>query len=180
MLTVHTLDRRGIIAGLSEIMEAAGARLLELSQTVVRDYFTIIVIAALPPDSDTEVLVERLRGVLSEGATVNLLPYRSARPPVPDGDRYVLTALGTDSPGVVHAISGLIAGRGGNFVDLDCRVVDGQIRLVAEIDLPPSVALDQLQIDLEHAGEADGLQVRLQHRLLFQATNQVPFRRVST
>lgn len=178
LLTVHTLDRRGIIAGLGEIMESAGARLLELSQTVVRDYFTIIVIVALPPDRDTGALVEQLRGVLSEGAAVNLLPYRTGRPPVPEGDRYVLTALGTDSSGVVYSISSLIAGRGGNFVDLDCRVVDAQIRLVAEIELPPTVALDQLQIDLEHAGEADGLQVRLQHQRLFQATNQVLFRRL--
>lgn len=179
LLTVHTLDQRGIIANLSEVLESQGARLLELSQTVVRDYFTIIIIAALPPDTDTQTLSAQLHRIIGAGAAVNLLPYQTSRAPVPDSDRYILTALGDDSPGVVHSISSLIAERGGNFLDLDCRVVATRIRLVAEIELPPSVALDQLQIDLEHAGQAAGLQVRLQHQHLFQATNQVLFRRIS-
>ncbi len=179
LLTVHTLDQRGIIANLSEVMELQGARLLELSQTVVRDYFTIIIIVALPPDTNTETLSAQLHRIIGPGAAVNLLPYQTSHPPLPDSDRYILTALGDDSPGIVHDISSLIAERGGNFVDLDCRVAATRIRLVAEIELPPTVALDQLQIDLEHAGQTAGLQVRLQHQRLFQATNQVLFRRIS-
>ncbi len=180
LLTVHTLDQRGIIANLSEVLESQGACLLELSQTVVRDYFTIIIIAALPPDSDTSAVTTQLQRITGAGGAVNLLPYQTNRPPVPKSDRYILTALGDDSPGVIHGISSLIAERGGNFVDLDCRVMATGIRLVAEIELPPTVALDQLQIDLEHVGHAIGLQVRLQHQQLFQATNQVLFRRIAT
>ena len=58
------------------------------------------------------------------------------------------------------------------------RVSDGQLSLVAEIDLPGEVALEQLQIDLEHATVDSGLQVRLQHHRLFEATNEIAFRRL--
>lgn len=179
LLTVHTLDKRGIIAGVTGVLGEHGAHVLELSQTVVRDYFTIVLIVALPADTDTEALTTRVRSVVAEGAAVVVLPYRRAtRPPVVDGDRYVLTASGADSAGVIHTISTLIAERGGNFADLDCRVEGEGIRLVAEIELPRDSALDQLQIDLEHAGVEAGLQVRLQHQRLFQATNEVTFRRL--
>ena len=180
LLSVNTLDKRGIIAGLSAVLDAAGADLLELSQTVVRDYFTIIVIAALPGDCDGDALIERVRAVVSPGASVELLPYQpAARPPAAGGERYILTASGQEGRGVVHMISSLIAERGGNFTDLDCRVDGaGQMRILAEIDLPREVALDQLQIDLEHAGGEVGLQVRLQHEALFIATNEVAYRRL--
>lgn len=179
LLAVHTPDRRGIIAGMTGVLEAAGANLLELSQTVVRDYFTIVVIVTLPEDCNSDELTAQIKQALAEGAAVMLLPYRRTRTPVPGGDRYVLTALGTDSPGIVHTISALIAERGGNFSDLDCRVNGDRIRLVAELELPRDIVLEQLQIDLEHAGAAAGLQVRLQHQRLFQATNEVAFRRLS-
>lgn len=179
LLSVHTLDKRGIVAGISGALEAAGARLLELSQTVVRDYFTIVVIVALPEDCDEQALIAAVRAELAPGAAVNLLPYRAGRPVLTDGERYVLTAVGPDRPGVVPVLSALIAERGGNFTDLDGRVVGDRIRLVAELVLPRSTALDQLLIDLEHAGAEIGLQMRLQHSRLFQATNELPFRRLA-
>jgi glycine cleavage system transcriptional repressor len=85
--------------------------MLELSQTVVRNYFTMIIIAALPPDTDTKALSVQLLRIIGTGAAVNLLPYQSSHPPLPDSDRYILTALGDDSPGIVHDISSLIAER---------------------------------------------------------------------
>ncbi len=180
LLAVHTPDRLGIIAGVTGVLEASGAHLLELSQTVVRDYFTIILLVTLPEPNDSAALTGHLRAVLADGAAVIVQPYRKTGLPVPAGDRYVLTALGMDSPGIVHTISSLIAERGGNFSDLDCRVSGDRMRLVAELQLPRDIALDQLQIDLEHAGATAGLQVRLQHQRLFQATNEVAFRRLST
>ncbi len=179
LLTVHTLDKRGIIAGLSAVLDHAGADLLQLSQTVVRDYFTIIVIAVLPGGCDGAALIERVRGVVSPGAAVELLPYQPAKSPSAPGERYILTASGQAGHGVVHTISSLIAERGGNFTDLDCRVDEaGDMRILAEIALQREVALDQLQIDLEHAGAEVGLQVRLQHEALFIATNEVAYRRL--
>lgn len=83
--------------------------MLELSQTLVRDYCTIIIIVALPPDTDTEALSVQLHRIIGTGATVNLLPYQSSHPAV--SDRYILTALGDHSLGIVHDISSLIAER---------------------------------------------------------------------
>ncbi len=148
---------------------------MELSQTVIHDYFTITLVVAIPGQSGLEkTLAESVRSRVGEGAAVTLVPFQ-AREVARQGDRYVLTAGGEANTSVIHALSELVAERGGNFLELNCQLTGGRVAIVAEIDLPPDVALDQLQIDLQHVGEVAGLQVRLQHQRLFTATNEVAF-----
>ena len=180
LLTVLTPDRRGIIAGITDNLDQADVRLLEMSQTVVREYFTILMVLALPENASADPLAAAIEKQLGTGAAVTLLPYKHGiNVAVEAGERYILTARGADNRGTIQTLTALIAERGGNFTDLSCRAQNGQMTIVAEIDLPAKVALDQLQIDLEHAGTEAGLQVRLQHQRLFQATNEVAFRRTN-
>ena len=175
LLTVLTWDRRGIVAAISATLAELDVELMELSQTVIHDYFTITMVVAIPEQSGLEKsLAESVRRRVGEGAAVTLVPFQ-AREAAPPGDRYVLTAGGEANTTVIHALSELVAERGGNFVELNCQLTGGRVAIVAEIDLPPDVALDQLQIDLQHAGEAAGVQVRLQHQRLFTATNEIAF-----
>ena len=124
-------------------------------------------------------LAQELEAVLSAGARVTLVEYRSGKAEVTSGERYILTAIGDASHGVVHTFAEIVANRGGNFSDLSIRENGMRFTILAEIDLPSEVALEQLQIDLEHAGAETGLQVRLQHHRLFVATNEVAFRRIA-
>jgi predicted amino acid-binding ACT domain protein len=177
LLTVSTPDKSGIIAGITGVLDRHGAELVEISQTVVQDYFTVIVLLCCPRAPDTASITRELTSVVAAGASVTLGEYRPGAPEGKNGEPYILTATGTAGAGVVHTITDLIARRGGNFLDFSARVMDGQIRIVAEVELPPEIALDQLQIDLEHAGADAGLQLRLQHYALFAATNEIAFRR---
>ncbi len=177
ILTVLTPDRRGIIAAVTEVLDRHGIQLQELSQTVVRDYFTVILVLRLDERTAEETVAVEIETALATGATVTLVPYRAGAAQPAPGERYILTATGTTSAGIVNTIAEIIANRGGNFSDLSSRSDDGAIRIIAEIDLPTGVPLEQLQIDLEHAGAEAGLQVRLQHHRLFVATNEVAFRR---
>lgn len=178
LLTVLTPDRRGIIAGITAVLDEASARLLELSQTVVHDYFTISMSVTLPASANLDNIKSQIQGLVAEGAAVTLLAHQAVKRQAIQGECYFLTATGPDSPGLIHTISEIVAGRGGNFNDLSSRVSDGKLSLVAEIDLPGEVALEQLQIDLEHATADSGLRVRLQHHRLFEATNEIAFRRL--
>ncbi len=179
ILTVLTPDHRGIIAAITRVLGAHDAHLLELSQTVVRDYFTIIVVLTLAQPDGAAVLNSELAARLGPDATVTLVPYRDAPAAPTHGERYILTATGSDSPGILPTLSEMVANRGGNFTDLSTRVVDGEISIIAEIQVPGDIRLDQFQIDLQHAGSEAGLRVRLQHNRLFVATNEVAFRRIS-
>lgn len=180
LMTVLTWDRRGIVAAISATLAELDIELLELSQTVVHGYFTITLVLSIPGANINKAELEptltaSVRGRVGEGAMVTLVPYQQ-RSQGRSGDLYVLTAGGEAGMGVIHSLSELVAERGGNFQELNCQNQDGNVTIVAEIDLPNDVALDQLQIDLQHAA-GDALQVRLQHQRLFVATNEVVFRR---
>ncbi len=180
LLTVLTPDQTGIIAGITALLDELDVRLLALSQTVVHDWFTVLISADVPPALDTEVLRDKVQAQIGADAAVTVVAHRTGLSVDVAGDRYVLTATGTARAGLVHTISSMVAARGGNFTDLTSQVDGDQITMVAEIDLPADVALDQLQIDLRHATTASGLQIRLQHHRLFVATNEIAFRRSGT
>jgi len=179
LLSVLTPDRRGIIAGITGLIDDGGGSLLELSQTVVRNYFTITLVVALPDDETAAAISERVRARVGADASVILLPYHEGTGVAAVGEAYVLTAVGRDGVGVIHTLSDLIAQRGGNFSDFSSRVSEGRISVIAEVELPADAELDQLQIDLEHTMQAIGVEVRFQHHRLFLATNEIAFRRVS-
>lgn len=179
LLTVLTPDQRGIIAGITALLDEVGVRLLALSQTVVHDYFTVLISVAVPPGTDIDAVRAGVHAVAGEHAAVAVVPHQPGSSLEMLGEGYVLTATGPAVPGLVHIISSMVAARGGNFTDLATEVRGDWISLVAEIDLPKDVALDQLQIDLRHATAHAPLQVRLQHHRLFVATNEIAFRRVS-
>ena len=185
LLTVLIADRRGIVAAITAVLSELHVELLELTQTVVCGYFTITLAVATPGDEAREsaldqALVAGLRKALGPEAAVTLLPYRATKEVSAECDRYILTATGEASTAVIHALTELVAERGGNFVDFSFQNTAAGVSFVAEIDLPLTQALDQLQIDLRHVGAAAGLRVRLQHQRLFTATNEIAFRRVGS
>lgn len=179
LLSVLTPDQRGIIAGLTALLDDADVRLLAISQTVVHDYFTVVMSIAAPADAELSALRSRVQRAVGDDAAVTLMPHRPGPLLDDTGERYVLTAVGPEAPGLVHTVTALVAARGGNFVDFSGHVVGQRLSIVAEVDLPKDIALDQLQIDLRHATGHAGLHVRLQHHRLFVATNEIAFRRVT-
>ncbi len=178
ILTVVTQDQIGIIAGIAGALDEAGVRLMELSQTVVRDYFTIILAISLPKGGDTQTLSTNIRQRIGSNVAVTLVRYEPTGQSPQKGERYILTATGIDHPGNVHTITGIIAEYGGNITDLSTRVVDNYLSMIAEIDVPAELLLDQLQSALQSAGAKIDLKLRLQHNRLFIATNEIAFRRV--
>ncbi len=188
LLAVLIADRRGIVATITGVLAELNIGLLELTQTVVCGYFTITLAVAIPHEDAAPLeatLSETIRQRLGGDAAVTLIPFHDPSAAMPKSDRYILTASGQAHTGTIHAITELVAERGGNFVDFAFENSASGVTLMAEIDLPSSVALGALQLDLEALGRSEGeagqheeMRVRLQHQRLFTATNDIAFRRV--
>ena len=178
LLTVLTPDQTGIIAGITALLDELDVNLLALSQTVVHDWFTVLISVDVPGPIEADVLRDKVQAQIGPEASVTIVAHRAGAAADVAGDRYVLTATGGAAPGLVHTVSAIVAARGGNFTDFFSQLVDEQVTMVAEVDLPPDVALDQLQIDLQHATAHAALRVRVQHHRLFVATNEIAFRRI--
>jgi glycine cleavage system transcriptional repressor len=175
IVTVTAADRVGIVYSVAGTIRDEGGNILELSQTVMRGYFTIILDVAFPAPRDTKALAARIaeRGKRFD-LTVAVLPVKetAAEPPVPNGERFILTVLGDDSPGNIHGISGCLAAHGVNIVDLHARVDGPRFSLVMEAFLPPDLSPTTVRAELERFGRDHGLEAYVQHENIFLATSE--------
>ncbi|WP_435017717.1 glycine cleavage system protein R [Tundrisphaera sp. TA3] len=175
IVTVTAADRVGIVQAVTEVIRDRKGNILELSQTVMRDYFTIILAAEFPgpedPDDLRTLLVEKGKQF---DLTVAVMPKAEAEegPPVPDGERFILTVLGADHPGNICGISGSLARLGVNIVDLHARVDGRRFSMIMEAFLPPDLSPAVVRGELERFGRDLGLEAFVQHENIFTATSE--------
>ena len=175
VVTVTAADRVGIVHSVTGTVRDFGGNVLELSQTVMHGFFTIILAAEFPGVLDP---AELRKAVVDRGSrfglTVAVIEAESAglKPPVENGERFILTVLGNDHAGNIHGICGCLADRGVNIVDLHARA-DGPIfSLVMEAFLPHDLSPVELRADLEKFGKGLGLEAFVQHENIFLATTE--------
>jgi len=180
-IAVMSADRVGIINNVTDSILQIGGNIDKLSQTVMDGFFTILITAVFPAGPDAESIGEAItEGGRHLGLEVAVRPYVKARhrESAETPNVYVLTVIGADRKGIIHEISGCLAGHDINIVDLYCFLRrPGEFVLIGEIDVPSDQDLAQIQIDLEAIGEeggpSHGLSVRIQHENLFLATSNL-------
>lgn len=175
IVTVTAADRVGIVHSVTGTIFHQGGNVLELSQTVLRDFFTIILAVQFPEPKNTRTLAA---AIIAEGSVFDLTvavieaPEGAVAPPVADGERFILTVLGDDHAGNIHKIAGRLANRGVNIIDLHARSEGPRFSLVTEVFLPHDLSPRDLRADLEGFGRELGLECFVQHENIFLATTE--------
>jgi glycine cleavage system transcriptional repressor len=177
VLNVVADDHPGIVAAVTDAVGAFQGNIDACSQTVVRGYFTLIMIVSFPEPVATEALVEAVRGTGAGASEFQVVarPFhvsawtRQSQP----AERFVFTAFGKDTPGIVRKFSQYLAGKDINILDLYGERCDEDFVLISQVDVPSQLDIGMLQAELEAIGRADGFTVRLQHENVFVATNQL-------
>jgi len=77
------------------------------------------------------------------------------------GPVYALRVHGSDRPGIVATITGVVARHDVNIIDLGTRLVEGLYILIAELQLPSEAAAVGLSAELRGAAEELGVEVHL-------------------
>jgi glycine cleavage system transcriptional repressor len=174
VLTVMSDDHPGIVAAVTGAVESLGGNIDACSQTVLGGYFTLIMIVSVPEPIEPERLADLVR---SAGSDYQVL-VRPALPAETFGsqqptDRFVITAFGTDQPGIVRRFSRYLAGKDINIVDLYGERRGEEFVLIGQLEVPTRWDIRMLQADLEQMGEELGFTAKLQHENVFVATNQL-------
>lgn len=177
VLGLMAANRTGILAAVATALGELGGDIHEVSQTVMQQFFTIILAADFPDHRDPKVIVSHLEGVCRPfGVEVVLKdPAREAlqSPPAGGVERYFLTLTGHDTPGIVAQISGRLARERIDITDLYGMRRDGEqsFVMILELAIPVGVDAMALRTDIEQLGGAIGLSATLQHENIFAATN---------
>ncbi len=180
-ISVTGRDRPGIVASVAKVLFRNCCNIEDLSQTVIRGQFAMILIASTASQESFLGLkqdFDHLAGDLD--LEIHLKPVRPEEMGVFDTSEtepFVLTVRGEDRPGLVYGIAEILAERSINITKLDARVArigekQEYIQLF-EVDIPKRLDYGLLQEKLRRRGQEMGIQVDLQHRDIFRAINQI-------
>jgi glycine cleavage system transcriptional repressor len=155
-VTVIGSDRPGIIADVTGALAGVGVNLEDSTMTLLRGHFAMMLVCTGPADGVQEAL-EPLGAELV--ITVREVAPEQAHAPV--GAPYILSVHGADRPGIVSAITRVVAAVGGNVTDLSTRLSGTLYVLTAEVELPASANLGILRSALEVTADELGVGVTL-------------------
>jgi glycine cleavage system transcriptional repressor len=155
-VTVIGNDRPGIVAGVSKALFDVGCNLEDVSSTILRGHFSMVLLVEAPDTIEAPALESQLTGVGRElGLTIVARPVESMTADI-HAATHMVSVYGADKPGIVFHVTDLLAKRGANITDLTSRVIgaedDPVYALMLEISAPDGVdlegALSELQAEL--------------------------------
>lgn len=158
-ITVIGHDRPGIIADVSAVLARLGVNLTDSTMTLLRGHFAMTLICT---GEVTASDVEASLAPLADGSlVVSVREVAGEAPAAPAGGQFVLRLHGADRLGIVAAVTRVLADAGGNITDLTTRLAGGLYAIVAEVDLPGTVEIDELTAQLRAVAADLGVEVSL-------------------
>ena len=155
-------DRPGIVAALAGGLYEQGANLEDVSSSILRGHFAIMLVVDAAEGATAEGLRASLaRAVEPLGVSVEVRDVEAGAPRRVHAS-HALVAYGADRPGIVAGLAGILAERGANVTDLSCRMTGGDPEvyvLVAEVGLPEGLDADALRAEIEQRGGELGVDV---------------------
>jgi glycine cleavage system transcriptional repressor len=174
-------DRPGIVAGVARVLFENACNIEALSQTVVMGQFAMIVVAAPRKGSDAAQLRTDLEALAKQMELEihirTLAPEEKLPFPAAETEPFVITVRGADRPGLVAAITAILAEQGINITRLGAEVVPLGQQLdyiqIYEVDIPKQLDFAFIQKALQERGAEIGVTVDMQHWNIFRAINQI-------
>lgn len=166
VLTMTAANRVGILAAVTNAMAEVGGNLVEVRQTVLQGFFTLIIAADFPEDRNPDLVLAHVESACQRfGVQVTLKDPEAERvsTAVLDGtETWLLSLDGNDEPGSLRTLSKFLASHGVDIVDLHAaRAEVGGFRATLRLAVPPVVEMESFRGELEAVGERLGLAATL-------------------
>lgn len=185
VMSVMAVNRVGILAALATALDELRGSFVDVSQAIMRQYFSMIIAAEFPDDRDPAVIVEHIQAVCrpfggvvtlkdpEEDAALGLTPFESMRTESEE-TAYLLRITGQDRPGVLRRVAHRLAQDGIDVVDLyGIRHDEDQTFVTClQLAVPVGVNVVFLQQDLDQMLREEGLTVGLFNDHVLQAISQ--------
>lgn len=148
-VTVLGVDRPGVIAAVTGSLADCGANIQDSTMTLLGGYVAMMLLVS--GDLDSEELMKRLR---APELVVSASAVEAQRHFCDEGGGlgYVLTVYGPDRPGIISAISAVLAADGGNITGMSTRLTGRLYVLIADVELPKDVDVTALMRRLAAVG----------------------------
>ena len=164
-VTVIGDDRPGIVGAVTRILFESGCNLEDISSTILRGHFSMVLIVRTPPELDAPELETRMGSTATElGLVITVRPVSDAplhiAPPT-----HMVSVYGADRPGIVYRVADVLAKGDVNITDLTSRVIGPEDAPVYALMLEV-VAPDEQQMREALRGVRDELSIDVSVRAL--------------
>jgi glycine cleavage system transcriptional repressor len=160
-VTVIGNDRPGIVAAVARTLYDAGCNLEDVTSTILRGHFAMMLFVRVPDDLNASDLEERLDPVGTEMSLVVTARAVGETPVEVPAPTHIVSVYGSDQPGIVYRVAELLARDGANVTDLTSRVIGSEehpvYALMLEVALPASS--DEIERDLSSLKSELGVEV---------------------
>lgn len=177
VISIMTSDRVGVVADVTTALRQLDGNLADLSQSVLRGYFTMIVIASFPEGVTAQSIEAAFQGIsVQEPFEVSVKQFEPGGPVVDgleESSRYVLSVSGPDRVGFVAAVSAELVRWGVNIDDISSTVRNGRYVMFLLLELPADLSMNEFRQGLDTATTTIGATYQLQHDDIFRATNEI-------
>jgi glycine cleavage system regulatory protein len=153
VLTVVADDRPGLVDAISGVIEEHGGNWERSQMARLGGKFAGIVQVSVP-DNAAEALRAGLDALTPVGVAHVSVEETAIEPPVA-GQRFVLTLVGTDRPGLLHSVTASLAAIGASIEELETDTKSAPMsggllfEANATVMLPASVPIDAVRTQLE-------------------------------
>ena len=122
-VTVIGEDRPSIVARVSKVLFESGCNLEDVSSTILRGHFSMVLIVRAPDGLSAEALEGQMNTVVKDlGLVIAVRPVSDAplqvTPPT-----HMVSVYGADRPGIVYRVAQTLADGDVNITDLTSRVI---------------------------------------------------------
>lgn len=91
-----------------------------------------------------------------------------------EGSRLVITVVGMDRVGVIAALTGILAEKAVNILDISQTILQGFFTMVMVVDAAASqIGLAELRETLVNKGQELGMSVTVQHEDVFRFMHRI-------
>ena len=178
IITVLGKDRPGIISRVSADLFDLDCNLENVNQMILQGQFAGFFIAeapkALTPETIQETLARKSNG---NGLSIYVRVLDPADTAASDGEVFLITTIGPDQKGLVARFSGIIAAHNANILNLKAVFKGGSDPnanvMIYQVAITPQVDAQALFTALREKAEKLNLDVRIQHKNIFDAINKI-------
>jgi glycine cleavage system transcriptional repressor len=166
VLTAVGPDRPGLVKGLAAQIRKWGGNLEDTRMSKLGGEFAVLMLVTGSPESLARIKAARKEMELETGLSCSLRSTIAALSSEPS-ETHRFVATGMDRPGIVEAVTRVLAERNVNLTSLESRVDNAPLTgtlmfiLEAEVTLPTGIHIDDLENELADACEREDLEFTL-------------------
>lgn len=166
VLTAVGPDRSGLVSEIAAAMHRAGANLEDSRMAILGGEFALLLL--LSGGVAQLAAVEAASGALSDKLGLRVMLKRTGQAQRKDFLPYRISVTGFDRPGIVLAVSEILARRGVNVASLESHLEYAPLSgtpmfvLEAELQIPSEVVLAELRRELGKQCDEENLDLTLE------------------